>query len=151
MNRPRVRVTRSDPMGYYLLKTVPNLLYGKARPARLHTRVGDGRIPFLRARVVDASRRLSADARRRGARSRTPLARASRANGCAREPPPTRLRSLRLPRARRRRPAAPTLVARMILLAILLCLLVVVAASARVASLRESRRSGLPAGSLLYS
>ena len=39
----------------------------------------------------------------------------------------------------------------MILLALLLCLLVVVAASARGAALRESRRSGLPAGALLYS
>ena len=39
----------------------------------------------------------------------------------------------------------------MILLAVILCLLVVVAASARVAARRESRRSGLPAGSLLYS
>src|SRR5436305_7183071 len=35
----------------------PKLLYGKARPARLHTRVGDGRIPFLRARLVAAARR----------------------------------------------------------------------------------------------
>ena len=39
----------------------------------------------------------------------------------------------------------------MIWLALLLGLLVVIAAFARVAALRESKRSGLPAGSLLYS
>jgi CRISPR-associated exonuclease Cas4 len=39
----------------------------------------------------------------------------------------------------------------MIWLALLLCLLVVAAVISRVAALRESRRSGLPAGSLLYS
>jgi CRISPR-associated exonuclease Cas4 len=39
----------------------------------------------------------------------------------------------------------------MIWLALLLCLLVVAAAVARVAALRESRRSGLPRGALLYS
>lgn len=39
----------------------------------------------------------------------------------------------------------------MIWLAALLCLLVVVAVSARLAAARESRRSGLPAGALLYS
>src|SRR5438874_738740 len=152
MNSALGRVTRSDPMGYYLVKTVPPiLLYGKARPARLHTRVGDGRIPFLRARLVDAARRLPADARRRGARGRKALARAARSHGHARAPTPTRLCSLRIHRARSRRPSAPALVARMILLAVILCLLVVVAASARVAALRESRRSGLPDGALLYS
>ncbi|HST52485.1 MAG TPA: CRISPR-associated protein Cas4 [Pyrinomonadaceae bacterium] len=39
----------------------------------------------------------------------------------------------------------------MIWLATLLCALVVIAALARVAALRESKRSGLPEGSLIYS
>src|SRR5688500_18708140 len=137
-------------MRYYRGRRRSPKAYGEGRPQRLRPRVGDGRVRLLRARMVAEARGRSAYARRRGARGRDALAREPRPRRPARAPPASRLGGLRLPRAGARGRARPRLVARMTYGLALVALCLRAAALARLAAARESKRTGLPTGALLY-
>src|SRR4051812_43245612 len=103
--------------------------------------------------MVAQARGRKADARRRASRGGHALARKPRAHSLTCAQAPSRCDALHVRRVRDCGRASAALVARTmtLLLMILLCLLVFAAWAASVAARRESERSGLPKGSVIYS